>query len=208
MRYKAIKELKEYEFKNLELAIEKRIQAISTKNRKIESLTKRISKLRTQRNKLAPKNGKERSAKYRAVLTSIRAAKSDLEFCKNWVNQKSQALDAKKGKLATLAKVIESGRLSLCFGSSKLLTQRPGRHNADSSPFESIESWQMAWNDARQNQWWCVGATDKPCGNPEVQWLPETKQLRIRLTDKVAHALMATSNSPTYGQSNSPRQDG
>jgi hypothetical protein len=70
MRYKAIKNLKEYEFKNLELAIEKRTQAISIKNRKIESLTKRILKLRTQRNKLAPKNGNERSAKYRAVLTS------------------------------------------------------------------------------------------------------------------------------------------
>jgi IS605 OrfB family transposase len=48
----------------------------------------------------------------------------------------------------------------------------------------------MAWNDARQNQWWSVGATEKPCGNPEVQWLPDTKQLRIRLTDKVAHARM------------------
>lgn len=88
MRYKAIKELKEYEFKNLELAIEKRTKAISTKNRKIESLTKRISKLRAQRNRLAPKNGKERSGKYRAVLTSIRAAQSDLQFCKNWVNKK------------------------------------------------------------------------------------------------------------------------
>jgi len=118
MRYKAIKELKEYEFKNLELAIEKRTQAISTKNRKIESLTKRVSKLRTQRNKLAPKNVKERSAKYRAVLASIRDAESDLQFCKNWVDQKSRALHIKKGKLATLAKVIESGRFSLCFGSS------------------------------------------------------------------------------------------
>jgi hypothetical protein len=190
MRYKATKELKEYEFKNLELAIEKRYQSISTKNRKIESLTKRISKLRTQRNKLAPKNGKERSAKYRAVLASIRAAQSDLQLCKNWVDQKSRALDAKKGKLATLATVIESGRFSLCFGSFKLLAQRPGMHNADSSPFDSIEAWQMTWNDARQNQWWSVGATDKPCGNPEVQWLPETNQLRIRLTDKVAHERM------------------
>jgi IS605 OrfB family transposase len=199
MRYKAIKELKEYEFKNLELAIEKRTQAISTKNRKIESLTKRISKLRTQRNKLAPKNGKERSAKYRSVLASLRDAESDLQFCKNWVDQKSRALDAKKGKLATLEKVIESGRFSLCFGSSKLLAQRPVLHNADSSPFESIESWQMAWNDARQSQWWSVGATDRPCGNPEVQWLPETKQLRIRLTDKVAHARMGALGVPRTG---------
>lgn len=124
------------------------------------------------------------------MLASIRDAESDLQFCKNWVDQKSRALHIKKGKLATLAKVIESGRFSLCFGSSKLLAQRPVLHNADSTPFESIKSWQMAWDDARQSRWWSVGATDKPCGNPEVQWLPETKQLRIRLTDKVAHARM------------------
>jgi hypothetical protein len=40
MRYSAIKELKKYELKNLQLAIEKRESAIATKNRKIQSLTK------------------------------------------------------------------------------------------------------------------------------------------------------------------------
>lgn len=199
MRYKAIRELKEYEFKNLELAIEKRIQAISTKNRKIESLNNRISKLRTQRNKLAPKNGKERSAKYRAVLTSIRAADSDLQFCKNWGEQKSRVLDAKKGKLASLDKTIKSGRFSLCFGSSKLLTQRPGNHNKESAPFDSLDEWKQSWSDARQSQWWSVGATDKPSGNPEVQWLPDTNQLRIRLTDKVAHDRMDALGVPRTG---------
>ena len=199
MRYKAIKELKKYEFKNLELAVEKRTQAISTKNRKIESLTKRISKLRTQRNKLAPKNGKERSAKYRAVLASIRESESDLRFCKNWVDQKSRALDAKKGKLESLDKTIKSGRFSLCFGSSKLLSQRPGNHNKETTPLHCLDEWKETWSDARENQWWSVGATDKPSGNPEVQWLPDTKQLRIRLTDKVAHARMDDLGIPHSG---------
>lgn len=190
MRYKAIKELKEYEFKNLELGIEKRIQAISTKNRKIQSLTKRQERLRLKRDKLAPKLGKTRSAKYMAVLAEIRNADADLKFCINWVKQKSRVLDSKKGKLTSLDKTIERGHFSLCFGSSKLLSQRPGKHNAETTPFHSVNEWKEAWSNARQSQWWSVGATDKPCGNPEVQWLPETKQLRIRLTDKVAHARM------------------
>jgi hypothetical protein len=85
MRYSAIKELKNYEFKNLEIAIEKRELAIATKNRKIKSLTKRLEKLRIKRDKLAPKLGKTRSAKYIAVLTEIRNADADLNFCINWV---------------------------------------------------------------------------------------------------------------------------
>jgi hypothetical protein len=202
MRYKAIRELKEYELENLDLDIETRTKAISTKNRKIESLTKRGSKLLTQRNKLTPKNGKERSTTYRGGLSSIRDAESDLQFCNHWGGQKSQALDAKKGKQATLAKTSESGRFSIRFGSSMLLAQRPGMHNTDSSPFESVDAWQMACNDARQSQWWSVGATDKPCGNPEVQWLAHTKQLRIRLTDKVAHARVDALGAPHSGGKN------
>lgn len=42
MRFSAMKELKKYEFKNLQLAIEKRQSVISTKNRKIQSLNKRL----------------------------------------------------------------------------------------------------------------------------------------------------------------------
>jgi IS605 OrfB family transposase len=199
MRYSGIKELKKYEFKNLQLAIEKRESAIATKNRKIQSLSKRLDKLRLKRDKLAPQLGNERSGKYIAVLAEIRKNDEDLKFCINWVKQKTQALDAKKGKLASLDETIESGRFSLCFGSSKLLAQRPGKHNAETTPFNSVDEWKQAWSDARQNQWWSVGNKNKPSGNQEVQWLPETNHLRIRLTDKVAHARMDALGIPHSG---------
>jgi hypothetical protein len=60
----------------------------------------------------------------------------------------------------------------------------------------------VAWSDARQNQWWSVGKKKKPSGNQEVQWLPETNQLRIRLTDKVAHARMDSLGIPYSGGNN------
>src|SRR5262249_33881478 len=50
-------------------------------------------------------------------------------------------------------------------------------------------------------QWWSVGHTDKPQGNAEVQWLPQTNQLRIRLVDKLAHERMDARSVPRSGGS-------
>ena len=63
----------------------------------------------------------------------------------------------------------------------------------------SVDEWKEAWSDARQCQWWSVGNKNKPSGNQEVQWLPETNELRIRLTDKVAHACMDALGIPHSG---------
>ncbi|MET0964698.1 MAG: hypothetical protein ABWY05_18055 [Noviherbaspirillum sp.] len=103
---------------------------------------------------------------------------------------------------------IAAGRYRLCFGSRKLLAQRPTEHNRDSTPFASLEEWRKAWDIARSGQWWSVGKTDKPQGNPEIQWLPETKQLRLRLTDKMAHARMDARSVPRAAdkQSDMPKR--
>jgi hypothetical protein len=63
MRFTAIKEVKKYEFKNLKIAIEKRESAISSKTRKIQTLKKRLEKLRVKRDKLAPQSGTPNSKK-------------------------------------------------------------------------------------------------------------------------------------------------
>jgi hypothetical protein len=69
MRFAAIKELKKYEFKNLQFAIDKREAAISAKTRKVLSLTKRLEKLRLKRDKLAPQSGTPTSKSRAAWLT-------------------------------------------------------------------------------------------------------------------------------------------
>jgi hypothetical protein len=62
-----------------------------------------------------------------------------------------------------------------------------------------VEQWRTAWKAARNGQWWPIGHTDKPSGNAEVQWLADLKQLRIRLTDKLAHARMDARGVPRSG---------
>lgn len=124
---------------------------------------------------------------------------AELAFCHNWIEQKERVLRDKQGKLERLREDIAAGRYSLCFGSKKLLAQRPNEHTAETTPFDSLESWQAAWANARDGQWWSVGHTDEESGNKEVRWLPETQQLRIRLTDKLAHERMDQRGVPRSG---------
>lgn len=198
MKYKALTELKKYEAQQLELGIEKRERAILDKLRKIKDLEKRQLKLRAQRDAWAPKDDKARTKRYIEVLAKLRTIDRELAFCRNWAAQKSRALEAKQGKLTTLRRDLTSGHISLCFGSKKLLAQRPGPHNP-ASPYASLDAWRADWEAAREGQWWSVGHTDKPQGNAEVQWDPDSKQLRLRLTDKLAHERMDARGVPHSG---------
>jgi hypothetical protein len=79
------------------------------------------------------------------------------------------------------------------------LAQRPAAHNADTTPFGTLDAWESAWATARDGQWWSNGHTAEENGNKEVRWLPETNQLRIRLTDRLAHARMDERGVPRSG---------
>lgn len=199
MRHAGLVELKKYERGQLELAIQRRERALADKGKKIQALSKRQAKLRAQRNKVAPKPGKARSNRYLTTLARLREVDTELEFCRNWVAQKERVLTAKRGKLSSLLKAMDEGRYSLCFGSKKLLQQRPGEHNTETTPFASVEDWHEAWDTARNGQVWSIGRTAKPSGNSELQWLPDTNQLRVRLTDKLAHERMDALGIPRSG---------
>ena len=199
MRLDALQELKKVEKRQLELSLEQRARAVRDKERKIASLERRQTALRTKRDAYAPKPGKTRTKRYLEALRKLREVRDELAFCLNWVHQKRQVLQAKQAKLTRLRADIAAQRYSLCFGSKKLLHQRPVQHNAETTPFATLQDWQAQWRNARDGQWWSIGATDKPCGNPEVQWLPETGQLRMRLTDDLAHARMDALGVPHSG---------
>lgn len=198
-KYKALVELKKVELKQLSLAIEQRERALQAKHKKITSLRKRADKLRLKRDAWAPRPGKERSGRYLEVLRKLRGIESELRFCLNWVKQKDTVLRDKRGKAARLKADLAAGRVSLCFGSKKLLAQRPGPDNAETTPYETEAAWRTAWAAARGGQWWSVGVAKKPQGNAEVQWFPKTGQLRIRLTDKLAHRRMEERGVPRSG---------
>jgi len=172
MRHAGLVELKKYELKQLELAIDRRERAVFDKSKKALALVKRQARLRTQRDKFAPKSGKERTKRYLETLRVLRDVADELAFCRNWIAQKERVLRDKRGKLKRLKDDIVAGRYSLCFGSKRLLAQRPAEHNVDTTPFNSLDAWESAWATARDGQWWSVGHTDEPSGNKSVQWLP------------------------------------
>lgn len=199
MRHSALVELKKYEVRQLVLGIERRERALAQKRRQIASLGKRHPRLRAMRDKFAPQAGQLRSQRYRQALEELRNVDRELAFCRNWVQQKERGLRAKEGKQESLLAAFDAERARLCFGSAKLLAQRPGAHNLAITPFASVKEWRKACNTAHSSQWWSVGHADKPSGNPEVQWLPDTQQLRIRLNDKLAHARMDARGVPHSG---------
>jgi len=83
----------------------------------------------------------------------LREIPSELAFCHNWVRQKERVLESKRGSLRNLVADIEAGKYSLCFGSRKLLAQRPTEHNQATTPFASLDDWRKAWASARDGQW-------------------------------------------------------
>jgi hypothetical protein len=176
--------------RQLELSVDKRERALADKRKKIRSLAKRQAALLTKRDKFATEPGKKRTKRYLKALSTLRSVGTELDFCRNWVLQKERVLKDKQGRLERQRADLAADHLRLCFGSRKLLAQRPSERNADTTPFADLADWQAAWAEAREGQWWSIGHTDKPGGNAEVQWDSETLQLRIRLTDKVAHRLM------------------
>jgi hypothetical protein len=200
MKRAGLVEATKYQLGQLKLAVYKRERALAEKRKKIRSLEKRQAALREKRDAYAPKPGKERTKRYLKALATLREVDAELAFCRNWVRQKERVLRDKIGRLERQRADLAADRLSVCFGSKRLLAQRPSAYNTETTPFESVGSWQVAWSEAREGQWWAVGHTDQSSGNPEVQWLPETEQLRIRLTDKVAHRLMDERRVPRAGR--------
>lgn len=68
MKHAGLVELKKYELKQLELAVDRRERAVFDKHKKVLALTKRQAKLRVQRDKFKPKPGKERTKRYLEAL--------------------------------------------------------------------------------------------------------------------------------------------
>ncbi|MGB7421943.1 MAG: hypothetical protein WA917_08715 [Comamonas sp.] len=200
MKHSALVELKKLEVRQLQLAIYKREDALLEKQRKVVALKKRQAKLRAKRDSYPPHGDKGRSKRYLLALRQLREVDSELEFCVNCISQKARVLRDKRGKFERAKADLTAGRVSLCFGSKKLLAQRPGVHNPG-SPFDSLEAWKATWADAREGQWWSVGRTDTTQGNDEVKWYADTRQLRLRLTDQLAHERMDARGVPRSGSS-------
>ena len=71
-----------------------------------------------------------------------------------------------------------------------MLSQRPGNHtdkfrlNSNQKVYNNLSDWKKDWDLARNNIYYSVGNKNKPQGNSEIQYYPDSKTLRVRVTDK------------------------
>ena len=106
------------------------------------------------------------------------------------IEKKKQKLDRLNTLLAIKQKRINSNNFKLCFGSSSLFKQQHGkskhRKSKEQIIYKDKESWRKAWSLARVNQIYSTGDLNKPQFNQEIQYYPQNKTLKIRLTNKIA----------------------
>ncbi len=108
-------------------------------------------------------------------------------------------LNRLKRSIKVLEQRIKFNKFKLCFGSSQLLKQRPGsfldqfRLTQEQNKYKNkdfnvnLADWEKDWDLARNNIWFSIGDKNKPQGNAEIQYEPQTKILKLRLTEQSAN---------------------
>ncbi len=74
---------------------------------------------------------------------------------RDWLHQKRRRLGNLKAKLEKLESDLEYGRISLCFGSSKLWRKQ---HHLTANGYASHEEWLKVWQTARSDESSCWAA--------------------------------------------------
>lgn len=152
----------EYSKKTLVIAIDKRERALVDKRKTIAKKTK------SKHNYLNSTEG---------------------QIALQWVKGKEQALSLKKAKLAEVIRRLDSQDYSITVGSKALLRKRTSREGV--SPSFDVSAWRKDWSEQREYFRYSVGAARCPYGNAEIQYVPSTSIVRIRLTDHLANERLA-----------------
>ena len=180
------------------------INKVKTEHSKIKELTK--SQLKQKKSKLDNINkfiAKESKLinKYEKELIKLKSAKcldhNKISKLSNSIKKKLLVLKQKSIKVNRLNKSInviqqriDTNTFKLCFGSSSLLSQRPGNHtykfrlNSNQKVYNDLSEWEKDWDLSRNNILYSVGSKEKPQGNAEIQYYPNTKILRLRVTEQ------------------------
>ena len=112
---------------------------------------------------------------------------------------KKVKLNRLKRSINVLEQRIKFNKFKLCFGSSQLLKQRPGsfsdqfRLTQEQNKYKNkdfnvnLAAWEKDWDLARNNIWFSIGDKKAPKGNAEIQYDPQDKILKLRLTEQSAN---------------------
>ncbi len=168
---------------------------------------KNILKIYDEINNLKTKLKNHHSVKDKSILKEPKNKVHErITKLNHSIKKKNLVLFNKKIKLRRLKRSIhileqriKFNKFKLCFGSSQLLKQRPGsfsdqfRLTKEQNKYKNkdlnvnLNQWEKDWDLARNNIWISIGDKDKPQGNAEIQYEPQNKILRLRLTEKAAN---------------------
>jgi IS605 OrfB family transposase len=181
------------------------ISKVKAEHSKIKELTKSQCKQHQSKlnniNKFISKESKI-IEQYNKDLSKLKSDKklnySKIADLSNSIKKKQLVLDQKQRKSQKLAKTInllharvKSNTFKLCFGSSSLLSKRPGKYldkfrlTDNQKVYDNLEDWKFDWNLSRNNVWISIGDKTKPQGNAEIQYYPSENKLRLRVTEQV-----------------------
>ena len=124
-------------------------------------------------------------------LTSPKSSAAKIQAAKLLTIQKNKKLNRLYRSSKVLQKRIDTNTFKLCFGSSTLFKQQPDhftkrfRLSPQQKAYTSQEEWRTDWVLSRQNIILSVGHQTAFFGNKELQYNPETQELRVRVTENV-----------------------
>ena len=157
--------------------------------KRILSLKKSISRLdlRLDKQKITLATTED-SAKKKIAEKSIKSLRQEIAM-------KSESLKLKERNLDILTNRLVKNKVKICFGSRTLLKQNP-KINPESI-YKTYESWRQEWNLRRNHSVVSIGKKNVTGGNPELQWQPNERVLRIRLTNAQASIRIKTLSKMT-----------
>lgn len=201
------------------------INKVKTEHNKIKELSKSQLKLKISKldyiNKFLIKESKYID-KYQKEIIKLKKSKnlnySKIAKLNNSILKKQFTIKQKLIKINSLNKSInilnkriELNTFKLCFGSSELLDQRPGnskdkfRLNTNQKSYSNLSDWKKDWDLFRNNIWFSIGRKSKHQGNAEIQYFPNTKKLKLRLTEQTSNnrlKIIAKNNNLIYEEIN------
>lgn len=201
------------------------INKVKTEHSKVKELTKSQLKLKISKldniNKFISKENKIID-KYQKEITKLKLAKnlnySEIAKLSNSIIKKQFTIKQKFIKVNSLNKSINllqhrinSNTFKICFGSSDLLSQRPGNYKDKhrildfQNKYKNLSVWKKDWDLFRNNIWFSIGRSSKHQGNAEIQYFPQNKKLKLRLTEQRANnrlKIIAENNNLIYEEIN------
>lgn len=195
MLYKRQIEADKFLKSKLEAGIQSRKEAIASAKKSIKAIEKQLAAKQKLAAAYSPEKLGQKTKLFVTALSDIRVLTDKIARKSRWLAMKQRGLAHKEDKLLELSQRLSQGKVSICFGSKKLLAQNP--LNNKESIFQSHGDWKNEWGLRRHNQHVSIGKANATCGNPELQWQPESNTLRIRLTNAQAKIRMQNLSEQT-----------